>query len=490
MTPDFPSFASAFSRQFDQIRNDPASGRPALLHQFQILFERWIPHHLLAQRDEGPHSRRRRWTLRLTFWTFLWQVAQAGASCREAVRQAATLCRISRQPLPSVKDSPYCQARAAIPLEVLDNIHAALVTEARRAMAQKDLWCGHRVRIVDGTTVTLPDTPENQAAYPQQSVQRPGCGFPILKLTGLFCLATGLFTSWATGPWRNHELQLLNQLWDQFDPNDLLLADRGFCTWGVLALCLHRGIHAVVRARGTKRRDFRRGQRLSANERLVTWNKPPLRPRTIPEELWNQLPSKLSLRLVRCRIDRPGFRTREILLVTTLLDRERYTVSHLGELYFRRWEMELSLRDLKTTLQMDQLSCKNPANAERELRIHFLIHNLVRRLMLESARVHGLPRHRLSFAGSLAAARRFAEALAHVRGANRRRELFADLLEQLANDTVPERPGRREPRAVKRRPKPYPRLTCHRSRFREIQHQNRYYVPVNKRTSPKTKGLN
>jgi len=259
---------------------------------------------------------------------------------------------------------------------------------------------------------------------------------------------------------------------------------------GVLALCIHRGIHAVVRARGTKRRDFRRGQRLSANERLVFWNIRTLQPRTIPDKLWQQLPSKLTLRLVRCRIDRPGFRTREVTLVTTLLDRERYSVSDLGELFYRRWEMEMSLRDLKTTLQMDQLSCKNPENIERELRLHFLIHNLVRRLMLETARVHGLPRHRLSFAGSLAAARRFAEALAQARRERDRRELYADLLQQLADDTIPDRPGRREPCAVKRRPKPYPKLTCDQSRFREIRHQNRYYVPVNIRSARKTRATN
>jgi hypothetical protein len=364
------------------------------------------------------------------------------------------------------------------------------VAEADRALARKDLWCGHQVRVVDGTTVTLPDTPENQNRYPQQSVQRPGCGFPILRLTGLFSLATGLFTAWATGAWRDHELQLLNQLWEHCDPDDVILGDRGFCTWGVLALCLHYRLHVVVRARGTKRRDFRRGQRLGRDERLVRWAKPALRPRTIPPELWNQLPSQLTLRLVRCRVDQPGFRTREVILVTTLLDRVRYPLSTLSELFLRRWEMELSLRDLKITLQMDQLSCKNPANVERELRQHILMHNLVRRLMLESARHHGVPRNRLSFAGALAGARRFAEALAQTRSPRVRRQLFADLLEQLALDPVPDRPGRREPRAVKRRPKPYPRLTCHRRHFREIQHQNRYYVPVAKRLARKTKGTN
>lgn len=488
MTPDFPAFAPLFAHHLHRLRREGASNQPPLLHQFQLLFERWIPSHLLAQRDEGAHSRRRHWPLHLTFWTFLWQVAQAGAACREAIRQAATLCRQAGRPLPPTDDSPYCQARAVIPLEVLDDIHNSLVREAHRALAKKDLWCGRRVYVVDGSTVTLPDTPENQAAYPQQSVQRPGCGFPILRLTGLFSLATGLFTAWATGAWRDHELQLLNRLWEHFAPGDVLLGDRGFATWGVLALCLDHQLHAVVRVRGAKRRDFRRGQRLGRDERLVRWSKPPRRPRTIPEDLWSRLPDTLTLRLVRCRVEVPGWRTREVLLVTTLLDRERYPLAALSQLYGSRWQMELSLRDLKTTLQMDELSCRNPFTVERELRLHLLVYNLVRRLMLESARVHLVPRQRLSFAGALAGARRLGEALRQARSQRLRRQLFADLLEQLARDPVPKRPGRREPRAVKRRPKPYPRLTCERHRFREIQHQNRYYVPVKQRIARRNIG--
>jgi hypothetical protein len=488
MTPDFPSWASGFQQELRRLQpTDPDASAP-LLHQFQLLFERWFPRHLFSQQDEGPHSRKRLWPLRLTFWTFLWQVAQVGASCREAIRQAANLCRSTGHPLPPVEDSPYCQARAALPVERLEDLHAALVKEAHQAIATKDLWCGHVVRVVDGTTVTLPDTPANQERYPQQSVQRPGCGFPILRLTGLFSLATGLFTAWATGAWRSHELQLLNQLWEHFEPGEVMLGDRGFSTWGVVALCLHHGLHAVVRARGSVRSDFRRGKRLSRDERQVQWQKPALRPRTISEHLWDQLPQSLTLRLVRCRASRPGFRTEQLLVVTTLLDRERYPAEALSQLFLRRWEMELSLRHLKTTLQMDHLSCKNPLTVERELRMHLLVHNLVRRLMLESARRHGVSRQRVSFAGALAGARRAGEALLQARTQRLRRRLFEDLLEYIATDLVPDRPGRREPRAIKRRPKPYPRLTSHRHHFREIQHQNRYYIPVKARAARKNAG--
>jgi hypothetical protein len=292
-----------------------------------------------------------------------------------------------------------------------------------------------------------------------------------------------MLTAWTTGNWYQHEVCLLQMLWDCLRPDDVLLADRGFCNWGVLAQCLQRQIHGVFRVKGVRRRDFRCGKRIGKDERLVQWRKPNYAATTISAAKWALLPEVLTLRLVRCRLSIPGFRTRQLILVTTLLDSVKYPLAALGQLYYRRWAMELTLRNIKTTLQMDQLSCKNPQNLEREIRMHFLVHNLVRRLMLEAARRHQVQLERVSFAGSLAAARRYGEALWQARSQRCRRQLQEELFRVLAADLVPDRPGRREPRAVKRRPKPYPRLMCHRSRFREIQHQNRYYV--NSRFGPR-----
>jgi hypothetical protein len=195
----------------------------------------------------------------------------------------------------------------------------------------------------------------------------------------------------------------------------------------------------------------------------------------VTAEEWARLPDSLTLRLVRCGLNVRGFRTRQVVLVTTLLDRHAYPLHALSELYLRRWEMELTLRHLKVTLQMDHLSCKTPDNLAREIRLHLLMHNLVRRVMLEAARRHRAPLKRLSFAGALAAARRCGEALLQARSQRQRQELLDELFRGIAADLLPDRPGRREPRTVKRRPKPYPRLMCHRSKFKEIQHQNRYY---------------
>jgi hypothetical protein len=468
-TPDFPAWASALADQLQEVRVRGG----ATLHQFEALFAPWIPAWRLAPQEEGDHSRQRLWPLRLVFWTFLWQVAQAGSACREAILQARSLCEGQGHPLPPDKTSPYCQARASLPLERLDEIFAGIVQEADQGIATQDLWCGHRVQVVDGSTVTLPDTPDNQAAYPQQKSQQPGCGFPIMRVVARFSLATGMLTQWATGYWRQHELGLWQTMWEQLRPDDVLLGDRGFGVWAVLAQCVARGLHGVFRSR--RKIDFRGGQRLNRHERLVSWPKPQLCPSYLTPAQWAALPPVLTLRVVRCQLKRQGFRTRQVTLVTTLLDSVRYPVAALAELYYRRWEVELSLRNLKTTLQMEHLSCKTPANVERELRMHFLIHNLVRRLMLEASRRHHVPWGRLSFAGALAVARRYGEALLQVPSARKRARLMEQLYRVLAADQVPDRPGRREPRAVKRRPKPYPRLMCHRRRFKEVPHPNRYW---------------
>jgi hypothetical protein len=329
--------------------------------------------------------------------------------------------------------------------------------------------------VVDGSTVTLADTPENQQAYPQQSAQKPGCGFPILRLVALFSMATGLLTGWVTGNWHQHEMMLVQSLWEYIRANEVLLGDRGFCSWGLLAQCLQKQVHAVFRVRGSRRGDFRRGRRLSKHERLVRWEKPRQRAKSISEQEWLSLPDFLDLRLDRCSVRVKGFRTTQVFLVTTLLDNVAYPPSALSELYLRRWNMELTLRSLKSILQMEHLSCMNPQNVERELRMHLLAHNLVRRIMLQAARVHRVPLGRISFAGTLASCRRFGEAMLQTKSKCKRKKLFDEMIRVIAADEVPERPGRREPRALKRRNKPYPYLTTHRHRFREIHHKSRYW---------------
>ena len=475
-TPDFPSWAGGFHRAYQKF-HAPAKGS---IHQLELRCTPWIPVGSLAQQDEGDFSRQRQWTLRLTFWCFLWQVAQVGSSCRDAVRQAIALCISQGQRAPSDDDDAYCVARAKLPVERLDEIHRRVVQDAQDLVRAGDLGCGRRVRALDGTCVTMADTPKNQAVFPQANVQKRGCGFPVARILANFCLATGMITQWATGHWYQHELSLLASLLENFCVGEVLLGDRGFGNFPILAQCLARRLDGVFRANTARRRlDFRQGKLLGKEDRLVVWRRG-RKPTYRSPEYWAGLPDEITVRVVRVRAHVPGFRTRSVMLVTTLLDPVKYPPQALAQLYLRRWEMEICFRNLKTTLQMEHLSCKSPDMFDRELRLHFLSHNLVRRVALEAARRHLVPVQRISFAGTLGAMHTFAEACLRAPSQKAQQRVREELYRLLAADLVPERPGRREPRAVKRRPKPYPLLTAPCRRYREILHRNRYRRPANK----------
>jgi len=483
-TPDFPAWSGDFADHSRRLRRCAQ----ASLHQFECLCRDWIPHARLVQELDEDHSRTRHWPLLRTFWTFLWQVSQAGASCRDAVCAAIALGPLKgAQLVPSEKTGPYCVARAKLPLERLELIHRDIVRDAEDQVPRRNLWLGRRVHAVDGTCLDMPDTAANQKAYPQQNVQKPGCGFPILRLLAFFSLATGMITHWATGTWYQHELSLLPGLLPWLSAGDVLLGDRGFGNYPVLVQCVQRKIDAVFRANTASRRvDFRKGRHLGHHDRLVTWRKGKVRPVYLTDEEWQALPDELPLRLVKVSVHDPGMRTRSVTLVTTLLDPLKYPPRELAKLYLRRWLMELSFRHLKTTLQMDHLSCRTPEMVERELRMHLLVHNLARRMALEAVGRHGGDLERISFAGTLALMHAYGEALLRARSRSKRQDLLDEFYRRLAAQQVPLRPGRREPRAVKRRPKPYPLLTCHRHSYREIPHRNRYRATP---STPKSKGL-
>lgn len=468
-------YFSAWSHRFERDTRALQRVAQGSLHQLQLLALSWIPAYRFSQEDDKDFSRVRRWPLHLTFWTFLWQVAQAGASCRDAVRQAIALCACEHHPTPADDTASYCTARAKLPLDRLDAIHRDLLRDAEDRSAQRDLWCGHRVTAIDGTCFTMADTPANQRTYPQQNVQKPGCGFPIARLLAFFCLSTGLITAWVTGNWYQHELSLLPTLLESVRRGDVLLGDRGFGNFPVLAQCVHRGIHAVFRANTARRKiHWRKGRRLGPHDRLVTWPKGVFRPKYLTTSQWNLLPDTVTVRVVKVQARLRGFRTQSVILVTTLLDPLQYPATQLAKLYLRRWNMELSFRHIKSTLQMDHLSCKTPEMVEREMRMHLLVHNLVRRMALEAVRRHGSQIDRISFAGTLSLLHAYGEALLRSKTNKQRRSLEAQMYLMIAEDQVPLRPGRREPRALKRRPKPYPLLTSHRSQFQEITHRNRY----------------
>jgi hypothetical protein len=468
-TPLFPAWRARFAnlgRRVQQVRQQS-------LLQLDLLLSPWLPAGLLSQADEGPNSRERVYSVRRTFFGFLFQVLKPECPCREVVRQILALCALHTDDSSSPGTSAYCQARARLPWDILPRLRCALAAQAERT---RPLWKGFSVKVVDGTGISLVDTQKNQRAYPQSGEQKPGCGFPLLKLVGVFSLASGALLDYAKGNKHQHELGLLQRLLDTFKAEDLVLADRGFSTYALMALLWLRNVHSLFRLHHARRRDFRQGKCLGKYDRLLLWTKPCnwQRPRFIPKGLWQRLPKELSVRMIRFTLAVPGYRTQSVTLITTLLDPVCYPAAELAELYARRWRIELWFRDIKTSMGMETLRCLSPKMVHKELEMFFIAYNAIRCLMAEAAQIHHVAIQRLSFKGTVDSARQFSTAIAQAHSRKKRNRLMARLLELIAGDQVPERPGRREPRAVKRRPKPFQKLNRPRHLMKEMLHRSKY----------------
>lgn len=413
--------------------------------------------------------RDRIWNPVLTFWTFLVQVLHPGSSCREAVAEVLAQQAGRSQRRISPDASAYCQARQRVPLSVFIAALCKVGRCLQDRAGQAFLWHGRQVRVVDGSSCSMPDTAELQIEFGQPDGQKPGCGFPVARLVAVFCWATGAVLDVAIGAYRSSELTLVHQLWSCLQRGDIVLADRFYCTYGVLSELLSRGCDAVFRLHGGRSRtmDFRKGERLGRQDRLVVWQRPTVCPRGLSHQQWMSLPQQMMVRVVRFSTQVRGFRSRTIMVATTLLDPVAYPLEEIAALYGDRWTVELRLRDIKTTMQMDVLRGKSGDIVRKEILMHLLAYNLIRALMWQAAEKHGCPLHRLSFAGTVAHLNALAPYLWLYAGTHRCVILYTLLLAWIARDKLPHRPGRIEPRAVKRRPKEYDRLNKPRQELRQ-----------------------
>jgi|SRR6266480_1216006 len=472
LTPFFPALRSKLAALG---RRSAQTLRQATLGQLQEQLRDLLPAPLLSTQEEGLNSRERIFTLRLTFECFIWQLLNPGTSCREVTRQVQGLLRLcGRAPLDE-GDSAYIQARLRLPKEQLQK---ALSTTARAAdgrIGPTQRLQGRTVKVVDGSTTQLADTPQNQKRYPQPTSQKRGCGFPVLKLVVLFSLNSGAILNVVMGSLRHHELRLFRRLWSQFKRGDILLGDRGFSDYATVAGLGQRGVDVVARLHHARKVDFRKAERLAHKDGLFRWEKNCQHSSIFCARAWKRLPAQIKVRIIRFSATIRGFRNRRLTLVTTLLDPRLYPAEDLVGLYARRWRLELCLRDIKTTLGMEQLRCKSPQMAEKELLAYLVAHNLVRCVMAEALGNYSVDLQRLSFKGSVDALRQYSGAMARARNQKTRRRLWQDLLLTLTRDLIRNRPDRREPRALKRRPKPYPLLNQPRRTFVEISHRNRYW---------------
>jgi hypothetical protein len=405
------------------------------------------------------HYRERLYTPLLTIWTFLYQVLASDQSCRAAVaRFLAFLCVGGEDP-GSAKTDPYCKARQRLPEKLLADLARHRGLELQREVQPSGLLGGRPIKIADGTTVSMPDTPANQKAYPQQRGQKPGLGFPLLRLVGLIGLSCGAVLDVAMGPYRGKqtgETALLRRLLDHLEGGDVLLADAIFSNYWTIALLRERGVDLLGRHAGTRRVDFRQGRRLGRQDHVVLWHKP-LRPSWMSQKLYRSLPDVLSLRETRVEVAQKGFRCRHLVLVTTLREAQVYPRQELALAFRCRWHAELDLRSIKHVMQMDVLRCKSPAMVRKEIWMHLLAYNLIRKLMAQAAAPAGVCPRDLSFKGTLQTLIAFAAAGWSCPA--RRNALYAAVLRAVATHRVNDRPDRVEPRAVKRRPKKQVYLT-------------------------------
>ena len=469
-TPFFPAFRARLASLGRGLARALPPLRQCTLSQIETAVGRFVP---AAAFQPAPSARECPFSLHRTFWCFVWQMLNENTSCREVVRQLQALLALQGGRPLDEGNSGYCQARGRLPLGLLEDTLADTASAADRLIGPTGFLQGRPVKVCDCTTLTLPDTEENQALYPQPKFQRPGCGFPLMKLMVIGSLRSGAVLHTVRGNYYQNEMRLFHAARPTLAPNDIVIYDRAAGHFVGAAQVRAQSADLISRV-AVRKIDWRKGQRLGRGDRLVTWTKGQKKPKYLTVEEWALLPESITVRVIRVPVSQKGFRTRELTLVTTLLDPQLYPVAEIAQAYVRRWRLEMCLDDLKTTLGLDQLRCKSPAMVHREILALLIAHNLTRCIMAEAARKHTVPLERISFTGTLDAFRHFSAALARCRLAHQRRRVWAALLRTLAADLVPLRPNRREPRAVKRRPKAYALLNKPRHQYKETPHRRRW----------------
>jgi hypothetical protein len=424
---------------------------------------------------ECEHSWRDRiYTPRITLGIFLSQILSADKSCDDAVDRFQKFRHDQGLPKVSTRTASYCDARERLPegffWKLLGAIGRAIHVNAKTSWQ----FHGRPVKVIDGSTVVMPDTPENQAAYPQPKTQKPGLGFPIARIVVVFSLAVGTVLEAAIGPYQGKqtsELALLRQVIAQFQPGDIFLADRFYCSYWVIAALQARGVDVVVRLHQARKADFRRGRRLGREDHIVTWTKPKHVPDWMSRVEYDAMPAEITIREFRVRIKDNTKRSRKLVIVTTLLDSRKYPAKEVGGLFRQRWDAELNLRSLKTHMKMEMLRTKTPEMVRKEVATHLLAYNLIRGIMAEAARAAKIKPRRLSFMGSLHTIRAFEEV--HLYDPARIEADLPRLIELVGEKRLVDRPDRYEPRAVKRRPKPYPFLKTTRKKAKRLIERGR-----------------
>ncbi len=443
--------------------------------QLQKCFGNLIPKSLLKQSGEKEHSRLRIFSKENTFWAFFAQVLEPDKGCMEVVKKIQAHAAVrSEKPICS-STSAYCQARANLKESELQDIlnHTA---EQLDNDAESGRLNGRRVVVVDGTGLSMPDTPANQAVWPQHKNQKKGCGFPSARACCCFSLATGGVLSVELGNKKSAELPLLRKQSDTFRKDDICLGDAMFNSFFDFATLKAKGVDSVSVLSHRKPFTAKNSEKiLGKNDLLGVWKKPKWNKKSAytKEEL-AALPDEIPVRQIYVTVTKPGFRTGSFYIVTTLLDPIEYPREKIENLYLERWDVELFIRDIKTTMDMDILRCKTPEMVRKEIIMHFIVYNSIRMLMNTAAEKKGIAVRKISFKGAVQSLRQWEPQLNQAQLSSKEmRRMVSVLHDVIADNLIVDRPERSEPRCVKRRKKPYPHLTVPRGEMKKKMMEDR-----------------
>ena len=447
------------------------------LSGYGMLFEDVLPAEFLEGIDQT--KRKRHFGAIPVFWAWLGQILEKNASCSRALSLIQAWCLGAGLEPPVGDTSPYCQARMRVPDEFFQKILARVQDMQRRAMRPEDRWNGLVLKSFDGTTVKLMDTPENQDAYPQPSSQAEGCGFPVMGIVGLLNMSNGSWEGFTTGTWKLHDARAAQRLLGLVEEGDLILADRAFCSYELFTRIKARGAECLMRLHQARHRklDWRKGKKVSSFERLVTWHKPVKQSKTseLSADEWDALPETITVRYIKMGYEDRAGEKQMMVVVSTLLDPQKHDGIELIDLYARRWDIEVKFRDVKTTLGMEEFAVKSPEMAHKTLLMMMISYNLLRNLMQKSAAHAAKPLVEMSFKGTLDVVNTSHPLFRGLGTQHRKRaRLREEVIAICATKILDIRPFRQEPRAIKRRPKPFQYLTAPRHVFREIHHKEQY----------------
>ena len=412
------------------------------------------------------------YTTAIMVWSFLSQVLRDGkeASCQAAVARVVSYCQMRGLRTPSEDTGDYCRARAKLSSAALRDLSCEVAGELQCQSEPKWLWKGkHHAKLIDGFTYTMPDTAKNQAVYPQIKAQKPGVGFPMARAAAIISLATACVMDLAIAPYQGKETgesALLRSMLGSLSHGDIAVMDRYYCSFLMIALLLGQGTHTCARKHHLRHSDFRRGRRFGKYDHLIVWNRPQ-RPAWMEEEAYRKIPETLVLRELRFSVVEPGRRTQSIDVITTLIDAEEHSQDDIAELYGFRWNSELDIRSIKSSLNLGHVRCKSPEMVHREMWTTVLAYNLIRTTAAGAALLHDKQPRQISFTSTcqyvLASSMRLStEALSPTSWA----DYLAIMLEQIARCNVANRPGRLEPRVLKRRRHGYPLMMEPRNQLR------------------------